>query len=320
MIASQNKPYYKVISLFIKSVILFLSFYYIYDKLNQSPMILDLPVLFSAENSLFTSAIFILMFVNWGLEAFKWKLLIAPLEMINFQSAVKGVLAGVTISIFTPNRVGEFAGRIFFLERSDKIQATVMSLIGSFIQLSITVIAGVLAFFVLEKKYYDFFLTEQFVSTDLLLLIIVLFGFFAGIVLYIFLKKRKTSGRFAKYIETFKKHSQKSLNVIFYLSVIRYIVFSVQYYFALRVFGINGGLPIVFSLIALTFFVTSVIPTFALTEIAVRSGVAIYFFSTISFAHAPILAASLFLWIINLAFPALIGSVFVYKLKFFKEQ
>ena len=84
-------------------------------------------------------------------------------------------------------------------------------------------------------------------------------------------------------------------------------------------FGINGGTVIVFSLIALTFFVTSVIPTFALTEIAVRVGVAIYFFSTIYTSQAPILAASLFLWMVNLAIPALIGSAFVYKLKFFKE-
>ena len=97
-------------------------------------------------------------------------------------------------------------------------------------------------------------------------------------------------------------------------------MFSIQYYLALKIFGINGGTAIVFSLIALTFFVTSVIPTFALTEIAVRSGVAIYFFGTITIAHAPILASSLFLWIINLAIPALIGMLFVRKLKFFKEQ
>ena len=77
---------------------------------------------------------------------------------------------------------------------------------------------------------------------------------------------------------------------------------------------------IVFSLIALTFFVTSAIPTFALTEIAVRSGVAIYFFGTISLAHTPILAASLFLWIVNLAIPALVGMAFVNKLKFFKSE
>lgn len=317
MIVSPNKPLYKVISLFIKSAILFFSFYYIYEKLNEAPTALNLSALFSKENWFYTTAIFLLMFVNWGIEAFKWRLLIAPLETIDIKSSFKGVLLGVTISIFTPNRVGEFTGRIFFLEKADKVQATLMSLIGSVMQLLVTVIAGVLAFFLLEKKYYDFFQTEQFVSTNVLLFVFVLLAVIV-VVVYMILKKQ-TPSRFKKYIDTFKLHSSKNLNVAFNLSILRYIVFSIQYYLALKVFGINGGTTIVFSLIALTFFVTSVIPTFALTEIAVRSGVAIYFFGTISTAHAPILASSLFLWIINLAIPALIGMLFIRKLKFFKE-
>ena len=291
MIVSPNKPFYKVISLFIKSLILFFSFYYIYNKLNEAPMILDLSVLFSNDNWFFTIAIVFLMFVNWGIEALKWRLLIAPIETIDIKSSFKGVLLGVTISIFTPNRVGEFAGRIFFLEKADKVQATLMSLIGSVMQLLVTVIAGVLAFFLLEKTYYDFFQTEQFVSTNVLLFVFVLVVAIL-VVVYTILKKQ-TPSRFKKYIDTFKLHSSKNLNVAFNLSILRYIVFSIQYYLALKIFGINGGTAIVFSLIALTFFVTSVIPTFALTEIAVRSGVAIYFFGTITIAHAPILASSL---------------------------
>lgn len=319
MSTSQNKPYYKVISLFIKSVILFFSFYYIYNKLNEAPLVLDFPNLFSSENLLYTLGIILLMFLNWSIEAVKWKMLIAPLEQINFSSALKGVLSGVTISIFTPNRVGEFAGRVFFLNKSDKIQATIMSLIGSLAQLSVTIIAGVLAFFMLEKKYYDFFQIEQFISVNTLFLIIALLLISFSIAIYLLIKKRKSSENFKKYFDTYKLHSKKSLNSVLNLSIFRYIVFSIQYYLALKLFGINGGAVIVFSLIALTFFVTSVIPTFALTEIAVRSGVAIYFFGTIYSFHAPILAASLFLWMVNLAIPAMIGSAFIYKLKFFKE-
>ncbi len=315
MIPSQNKPYYKVISLFIKSAILFFSFYYIYDKLNQAPLILSLSGLFSTDNWLLTISILLLMFLNWGIETWKWKLLVSPLEKISFGNSLKGVLSGITISIFTPNRIGEFAGRVFFLEKADKLQATMMSLIGSFIQLAVTVIAGIFAFFFLEKKYYDFFQTEQFISTNALLLFLILIVLIAAALVFV-LKRR--SEKFKKYTDIFKIHSSKSINAVINLSLLRYSVFSLQYYLALKVFGINGGEVIVFALIALTFFVTSVIPTFAMTEIATRSGVAIYFFGMISDAHAPILAASLFLWIINLALPALVGAVFVRKLNFFK--
>src|ERR1700746_3482957 len=97
----KNKRVYKVISLFIKSVILILSLYYIYDKIDHAPMVLaDLPFLFSKENSVYTLLILLLMLVNWSIEALKWKILIAPLETITFLSSYKAVLTGVTVSIF----------------------------------------------------------------------------------------------------------------------------------------------------------------------------------------------------------------------------
>jgi uncharacterized membrane protein YbhN (UPF0104 family) len=320
MMAPENKSFYKVISLFIKSAILFFSFYYIWDKLNDAPQLFQLGVLFSSENLIATLFVLFLMFVNWSLEAYKWKLLVEPLEKVDFRASLKGVLSGITISIFTPNRIGEFAGRVFFLREADKIQATIMSLIGSVAQLLVTVIAGLLAFYILEIKYYDFFQLESVVSVNLLFVLIAFVLSFVGLVVYLVFNKQPQSERFKKYFDTLKMHSKKRLNTVFNLSILRYIVFSIQYYLALKIFGVNGGVLILFSLIALTFFVTAAIPTFALTEIAVRTGVAIYFFGTISDAHASILTASLFLWMINLAIPSIVGSFFIYKLNFFKGQ
>ena len=104
----------------------------------------------------------------------------------------------------------------------------------------------------------------------------------------------------------------------FILSIIRYLVFAFQYYLILKLFGIESSILTTFTLIALTFFVSTVIPTFALTEIAVRSAAAIYFFSTISNDTTAIVSASLALWIINIAIPALIGNSYVWKLNFFR--
>ncbi|MGZ4056900.1 MAG: lysylphosphatidylglycerol synthase domain-containing protein [Bacteroidia bacterium] len=282
-------------------------------------MMIDFPNLFSDINKLYISAILILMFANWGLEALKWKLLIDPLESITFSSSFKSVFAGITVSIFTPNRTGEFAGRVFFLQKADKIQATVMSLAGSVLQLGVTIIAGVVAYFILENKYYDYFKTEQFISGTSILLLLSLLVLIVVIIFIVFKLKDHKIIRLKKYTNVFKMHSKNRLSFIFYLSGIRYIVFSIQYYLALKIFGITGGITIIFSLIALTFFVTSAIPTFALSEIAVRAGVAIYFFETICQNRVAIVSSSLFLWIINLALPALIGSIFVWKLKFFKD-
>ena len=80
--APENKSFYKVISLFIKSAILFFSFYYIWDILNDAPQLFQLGVLFSSKNLIATLFVLFLMFVNWSLEAYKWKLLVEPGQLV----------------------------------------------------------------------------------------------------------------------------------------------------------------------------------------------------------------------------------------------
>ena len=49
--------------------------------------------------------VFFMMFLNWIIEAFKWKLLIKKVEDISIWTSVRAVFSGITVSTFTPNRV-----------------------------------------------------------------------------------------------------------------------------------------------------------------------------------------------------------------------
>ena len=60
--------------------------------------------------------VIVLVFVNWGFEAKKWKLLITPIQKMSFFTAFKSVLTGVTLSLNTPNRIGEYGGRILYVK------------------------------------------------------------------------------------------------------------------------------------------------------------------------------------------------------------
>ncbi len=319
MIMSANNRSYKVISLLIKALFLIFSFHYIFQKINQANNTINFYSLIDYSNKIYLPAVCLLMFVNWGLEALKWQLLITPLEPISYSISIRSILAGVTVSIFTPSRVGEFVGRIFFLEKADKIQATLKSFIGSFMQLFITIIAGVIAYFVLEIYYEIFFQTKQFTSSNSAALLIFCFIILTGSVIFIYTTRNTLFINYKKYIDAFTNYSISELLVVFGLSLARYFIFSLQYYLILNFFGVHAGNVILFSLIALTFFVTSVIPTFLITEIAVRGATAVYFFSTISVNSSAIVASSVLLWIINLAVPALIGSVFILNLKLVKD-
>src|SRR4051812_44001053 len=50
----------------------------------------------------------VLMIVNWSFEAIKWKVSIQNLQNISFFKAFKAVLSGVSFSVSTPNRIGEY--------------------------------------------------------------------------------------------------------------------------------------------------------------------------------------------------------------------
>lgn len=319
MIASANKRSYKVISLLIKTIILIFSFFYILIKINEATNTIDFNDLLDRPHTIYLSVASLLMLINWGVEALKWKLLINSLETISFSRSMTSIFAGVTVSIFTPSRVGEFVGRIFFLESADKIQASLRSFIGSIMQLFITIIGGMAAYCILQIYYENFFKTKQFITPGSVFLLVFGFGLLTALVAIIYSRRNKQLIRYKKYIEVFTVYSLPELFWVFFLSLVRYLIFSFQYYLILKFFGVNAGSTILFSLISLTFFVTSVIPTFSLTEIAVRGATAVFFFSTISVDSTAIVASSLLLWIINLAIPALIGSVFVLNLKFFKD-
>jgi hypothetical protein len=72
----------------------------------------------------------------------------------------------------------------------------------------------------------------------------------------------------------------------------------------------------------------ALIPTVALSELGVRGSVAIYFFGFyFSLVHVysgslnfSILAASILQWVINLGIPSVAGSIFLFRLQFFRNN
>ena len=57
----------------------------------------------------------VLMFVNWGAEVYKWKLLLQDMFPVTNRLAIKSTLAGVATSVFTPYRVGGYFGKVALL-------------------------------------------------------------------------------------------------------------------------------------------------------------------------------------------------------------
>jgi hypothetical protein len=319
MSLTRNNRIHKGTSLLIKALILILSSWYILHKLTSAgPRLHFISVASHYVQVDFRLLLFagLLMFLNWGIEALKWKILIASLEEISFKTAMQSVFAGVTVSIFMPNRIGEFAGRIFFLEKADKIEATLKNFVGSLSQLFMTLVIGIIAVSGMARLpgggAYLQGIPDK--SMGILIIAVVLTGL---AILLMNRYRERFPARIRSYFKAIFDIRRKELLVVFLLSFLRYCVFLFQYYLVLQAFGIIIGLYTASVLIAVTFLATSVIPSFALTEVVTRGAVASSLFAAVAADPATIITASLVVWIINLAIPAIIGTAFTWKLKFF---
>jgi hypothetical protein len=74
--------------------------------------------------------------LNWGLEAAKWKRLLRNTESVSLAKAYRGVLTGVAFTLFTPNRIGEYLGRIWHLAAESRGAAVSLSVAGGIAQLA----------------------------------------------------------------------------------------------------------------------------------------------------------------------------------------
>lgn len=328
--ARHKSSRYKFISLSIKLAIVALAFGFIYKQVfYRADAEMLLGVLDRAYRNppyLLICSALALMCINWGLEAWKWKLLVRKKEAISFFHSLKAVLSGVTIGAFTPNRFGEFAGRIFYLERTGRAEAVLMTFAGSAAQLLVTIITGCLA---LVAYGFIFALPGQTVSVMIVYAVATLLVIFCAFLMLMYfntgvlislLERFRIFGRVRPHVAVLKQYTPGDLAKVFGLSLLRYAVFTFQFYLMLQVFGIDIPVFDAAVLISLTFLAITVIPSVALAELGIRGSAAVAFIGLASADSAGIIAASFTLWILNIALPAIAGGFFVFGMRFFKEK
>jgi hypothetical protein len=278
------------------------------------------------------TALVVLMLINWGTESLKWKLLIAQSEKIKFLNAYQAILGGLAVSIFTPNRVGEFMGRVFILKKTDPVKAILLTVVGSFSQLLVTIVAGTAAYVVFAPKYIpaalpeSFWLVKGFSVTLVIVSIIMLIAFFNIRVLHriSILVPAKYSERIRNSIDALAGCPKQLLLKTFLLSAFRYIVFSVQFFLSIRLMELNFTFTECLQVIPVMYLVLAAIPTAALTELGVRGSVAVFLFALLGGSTATsaewtlaIISATTLIWLLNIALPSLAGVLVVFRLKFF---
>jgi len=333
----KNKTY----NFIIRALIIFATYYFIYKQVFENKKLEAISNSFS-ELIHQPHVIFLLiwtvllMAVNWGIESLKWQFLINKIEKIPYLKAFEAVLSGISVSIFTPNRIGEWFGRVFILKRGNPWKGVFITMIGSFSQLLITIIVGSvsLLFYIYINFKDTAFYTNYIMLGGILLVLVVV-----GVLILVFLNitavptfvSRILKKRFIHlndYLSVISQYSSWELIVVLLLSFLRYCVFTLQFYILLMLFSVK--IPIAHGLmtISVIYFVMTAIPTVTLAELGVRGSVSLYFigeyfrkFGEVSDTiNLGIVSSTSSLWLINLAVPALLGTLFVYRLTFFRKR
>lgn len=229
-------------------------------------------------------AAMVLMPLNWALEAEKWRIAV-PEEHLSFSAALQSVLVGLSLNWVVPFTLGDAGGRLAGLH--DYKRASVSLLICRAILLAITVYFGAMA----VLFYFGWLDTPVFI-----LLLVLAVGTCAVAM------RRYSPGRGSVWGQ------------VLALSLLRYAVFTLQFFLLLRAFLPEVSVPIIVLGVGWVFLFRTFIPSL-LGNFGVREASAMVFFSPFVGDMNMVLLPCLLIWLINTVVPSLFGAACVFKLK-----
>jgi hypothetical protein len=296
--------------LLLKVLIVGGAFYFIYnqlannDKLDWGQFITK----FNKNKSVLGIGFLLLLSVlNRYFEILKWQKLASHIKPISVGEATKQVLAALTAGIFTPNGVGEYAGKALYYDKQETKQVIFLNLICNGIQMVLTVIIGLFGLVYFNAQFHV--IATQTVA--------LLFGALVLLFVLLFLIKKITIKGYsiAKLIDKINEIPKRIHQKNILLGICRYLVFSHQYYFLFLAFDVDIPYWTLMAAVTSVYFLASSLPTFQFLDFAVKGSVALFFFGILGVNEWIVIFVSTLMWFLNVVLPVLIGSYYVLNFK-----
>jgi hypothetical protein len=314
------KDFKRLLNLALKGSIILLLSLSIYWKIGSSDHPVDLWKAFVAALQTaqwgFFVLVVLLMPVNWMLEAVKWWQFI-PGRM-RFWQVLKATLSGVTVALFTPNRIGDYGGRVLLVQAKDNWATLVATMAGNYCQLVVLISGGVIGLSYFGRHY----LTEDWQALRNLipLAIVFLLGLWSLPLTFKYLdpylkrlEKYNWLRPLARNLRGLEEVSKKALLKSFAFAMARYSVYSFQYFFILHFYGVEVGLWDGLAGISTIFFIQASVPLPPVSALLARGQIAMLIWTPFGANSIGILAATFTLFIINLVIPAFFGLIYIIK-------
>jgi len=280
---------------------------------------------FQSYKILYLIAAILLLFVNWGIEAWKWKISVEKTYPVKFGQAFKAIFSGVSFSVTMPNRIGEYLGRVLYLPEGNRLKAIPLTLVGSFAQLLVTLVIGTAGLIILKKdlllQFSGITIWYQFVLYGLMGLIALVTLLYFNVSGVVNLYRRWI--RLPKHlylVEALEQFDVQLLIRILLLSSLRYIVFLAQYLLIFRLCEVTIDAALLCWLMSVVFLAMAVIPSIALLELGLRGEISLKLIGIYTTNTLGITITTISIWFINLVLPAIIGSLLMLSVKVFNRK
>mgnify|MGYP000365275932 FL=1 len=259
------------------------------ENLNQYSA--DIKIQFEKVTFFEWSVLLLLFLGNYLMEAIKWQNLLASWSPISIFKSYKSILIGQAFAFFTPARSGDYVGRILLLPPGSKIKGVAQLAWSSYAQLIITISIGSIALF-FNLPFFPWI--KWFMPLGLVAALLVYFH----------------PGQFKGWLNKINKlqiENKLKLNLLG-LSFLKYVVFVLQYTWAIKMLNIPIANIDLWIALGVLFLLLSIIPSISLTDLVIRGQIIVVLLEPYYNNSLMLICLSTIIWAVNFLLPAIIGA------------
>lgn len=256
--------------------------------------------------------------VRVGLEWMIWHRLVEQLEPTVTPKATLGsLLCGYTLAIFTPARIGELAARAYFLPLADRFAVGSLTFLQGMLTQVLALGLGVIlaADFILRTTPAPvaLWLLALGYSMGLLALFVPVFVFPRAAHRWLLVRWQRLP-KLVQRLAFMQRFPAVTILPLLALSAVRFAVLTAQ--FVLLAYALDPAAafrPLAVAVV-LVYWALYVLPPVTLSDLGLREGAAVFFLGAAGVTSAAAVGASLLIFGLNVAVPALLGIPFVTQL------
>jgi len=264
---------------------------------------------FGAVRWFFLVGALLLVGPNLGLQCYKWRYLVRFVKPdVSIGEIVRSVLAGLSLGLVTPGRIGE-AGKIFYVrEVSRRALAGLAVAERAYVMVSNVGLGG-LAFAIFVGRYS----WMLFVPLGVALFSLAIAPEVGVRVLRWLFVRLPLKEKLTPVLDGLEELNGDKGRRILALSVLFYVIHCTQFYLLISAFWDIKGMAVLWAIPAIV-FVRSVLPI-ALGDLGIREAASVFVLGKLGIPNAVAVDAALLLFGMNVFVPGLFGAFWVHRVR-----